>query len=146
MKPFWSWFVLAVAAAGINACDKKDVTPLPRTAWNEVQQQGRQAAVAAESAAKKERDQFVAVVENDVQQIRAKISDRRSRIAKASGKAKAASALQTAALEEELMVAEQKVVDLKSATAEKWKDLRQGMSTAIDRLKQSVQNAEKESA
>lgn len=53
---------------------------------------------------------------------------------------------QITALEEELKVPEQKLMNLKSATVEKWKDLQQGMSTAIDHLKQSDQKAQKESA
>ena len=63
-----------------------------------------------------------------------------------TGKAKAARERQTTAVEEELKVAEQKLTDLKSATVEKWKHLQQGMSTAIDQRKQSVQKAQKESA
>lgn len=140
------WLIVLGLVLGISACDKREGIPLPRIGAGEVKQQAREAAGAVENAAKKEKDQFVAAVENDVQETKAKISDRKSKITNATGKAKTVMERQITALEEELRVAEQKLTDLKSATVEKWKDLQRGMSTAIDHLKQSVQKAQKESA
>jgi hypothetical protein len=125
MNRLLSWLIVLGLALGISACDKREGIP---------------------NAAKKEKDQFVAAVENDVQETKAKISDLKSKITNATGKAKNVMEQQITALEEELRIAEQKLTDLKSATVEKWKDLQRGMSTAIDHLKQSVQKAHKESA
>ena len=140
------WLLVTGLAASISACDKTEVTPLPRTGAGEVKQQAREAAGAVQNAAIKEKDAFVAAVENDVQATKAKIGDLKGRIANATGKAKAAMEQPIAALEDELKVAQRKLTDLKSATAEKWQDLRQGVSSAIDHLKQAVRKAQKESA
>ena len=86
-----SWLiVLGLVTAGISACDKTEVTPLPKIGAGEVKQQASEAVGAVQNAATKEKDAFVATVENDVQATKAKIGDLKSRITNATGKAKAA--------------------------------------------------------
>ena len=146
MNRLLSWLIVLGLASGMSACDRHDGVPLPRTGAGEVKQQAKELVGAVENTAKEDKDQFVAAVQNDVQEIKAKIGDLKSRITKAAGKGKAAMEQQITALEEEAKVAEQKLTDLKSAAVEKWKGLQQDMSTALDHLRQSVQKVEKESA
>ena len=125
--------------AGLSACKKLDEVPLPKAGTEEAKQQPQAVAGGVESATKKERDEFVAAMEKDLGELKAKIADLKTEVTKASGKAKVALEQQVKALEEETKSAEQKLADIKSATVEKWKDLQAGMTAALDHLKQSVQ-------
>lgn len=71
MNRLLSWLIVLGLAVGISACDKKEKVPLPKTGAGEVKQQAKEAVGAVENAAKKEKDEFVAAVENDVQEIKA---------------------------------------------------------------------------
>ena len=66
-----SWLIVLGLAIGISACDKKEGVPLPKTGAGEVKQQAKEAVGAVENAAKKEKDEFVAAAENDMQEIKA---------------------------------------------------------------------------
>ena len=70
MNRLLSWLIVLGLAVGISACDKKEGV-LPKTAAGEVKQQAKEAVGAVENAAKKEKDEFVATVENDMQEIKA---------------------------------------------------------------------------
>ena len=71
MSRLLSWLIVLGLAVGISACDKKEGMPLPKTGAGEVKQQAKETVAAVENAAKKEKDEFVATVENDVQGIEA---------------------------------------------------------------------------
>ena len=104
MNRLLSWLIVLGLAVGLSACDKKEGVPLPKIGAGEVKQQAKEAVGAVENAAKKEKDEFIAAVENDVQEIKANTSDLKSKVTKATGKAKAAMEQQITALEEELKV------------------------------------------
>lgn len=65
MNRLLSWSIVLALAVGISACDKKEGVPLPKTGAGGVQQQAREVVGAVENATKKEKDEFVAAVEND---------------------------------------------------------------------------------
>ena len=71
MNRLLSWLIVLGLAVGISACDKKEGVPLPKTGAGEVKQQAKEAVGAVGNAAKKEKDEFVAAVENDMQEIKA---------------------------------------------------------------------------
>jgi cob(I)alamin adenosyltransferase len=126
-------------SVGLTACKKLDEVPLPKLGSGEARQEPKVAVGAVESAAKKERDQFVASMDKDLAELKAKIVDLKGEVAKASGKAKVAMEQQITALEEEAKSAEQKLGDIKSETVDKWKALQAGMQATLEHLKQSVQ-------
>lgn len=66
MNRLLSLLIVLGLATGLSACDKQEKAPLPKMAAGEIQQQAKQAVGAVENAAKKEKDEFVAAVENDV--------------------------------------------------------------------------------
>jgi hypothetical protein len=140
MKRLFSLIVLGLSV-GLSACNKLDEVPLPKVGSGEAKQEPKAVVGAVESAAKKERDEFVAAVEKDLGELKAKIASLRSEGVKTSGKARAAMEQQITALEQEAKSAEQKLADTKSATVERWKDLQAGTKATLDHLRQSVQKA-----
>lgn len=126
---------------GLSACKKLDEAPLPKAGSGEAKQESQAAVAGVESAAKQERDEFVAAMEKDLSVLKAKIADLKTEVTKASGKAKVALEQQVNELEDEAKSAEQKLADIKSGTIEKWKALQQGMRESFEHLKQSVQKA-----
>jgi predicted amino acid racemase len=109
MNRLLSCLIVLGLATGLSACDKKEKVPLPKMAAGDIKQQAKLAVGAVENAAKKEKDEFVAAVENDVREIKAEISALKSKATKATGKAKATMAQRISALEEELKIAQQKL-------------------------------------
>ncbi len=79
MNRLLSWLIVLGLAAGFSACDKKERVPLPKTGGGEVKQQAREAVGAVQNATKKEKDEFVAAAESEVQEIKAKINVLKSR-------------------------------------------------------------------
>jgi hypothetical protein len=86
MNRLLSWLIVLALAAAVSACDKKEGVPLPKTGAGEGKQQAKDAIGAMEYAAKKEKDEFVAAVDNDVQKIKATIGDLNSKVPKAADK------------------------------------------------------------
>ena len=128
-------------SVGLSACKKLDEVPLPKVGSGEAKQETKELVGTVESAARKERDEFVAAMDKELGELKAKIADLRTEVAKASGKAKVALEQKITALEEETKSAEQKLAGIKSATVEKWKALQAGMKETLDHLKQSLQKA-----
>lgn len=124
---------------GLTACKKLDDMPLPKVGSGEAKQEAKELVGTVESAAKKEKDEFVAAMDKDLGELKAKIADLKTEVKKASGKAKMTLDQQITALDEETKSAEQKLADIKSETVEKWKALQAGMKATLDHLKQSVQ-------
>ncbi len=85
MNRFLSWLIVLGLAAGFSACDKKEGVPLPKTGGGEVTQQAKEVVGAVQNATKKEKDEFVAAVENEVQEIKAKINALKSRATEPTG-------------------------------------------------------------
>jgi hypothetical protein len=140
MKRLFGLTVLGLSL-GLSGCNKLEQVPLPKVGSGEAKQEPQAVVGGGESVAKKDRDEFVAAMEKDLGELRAKIADLKMEVKKASGKARTTLEQQITALEEEAKSAEQKLADIKSATLEKWRALQQGMKSTFDHLKQSVQKA-----
>jgi len=144
------WLAVIALAAGMTACEKKDIVPapipIPQTDGGAAKTPSKPEAGALESAARQERDDFVAAAEKDLAEIKARMLELKRDLVQASGEAKAALQRQITALEQEMQSAEKKLAELKAATLAEWKGLRQGISAAIDQLKQSVKKAPKGAA
>ena len=138
MKLLFSLVFLGLCV-GLTACKRLDEVPLPKVGTGEAKQEPKAIVDGVQSAAKKERDEFVAAMEKDLGELKAKIGDLKVDIKKASGKSKVAMEQQITTLEEETRSAEQKLAGIKSATVETWKALQAGMKATLDHLKQSVQ-------
>ena len=147
MNRLLSWLLVPGLAAGISACDKTQVAPLPKMGAAEVKQQASEAVGTVQNAAVKEKDAFVAAVENDVQATKAKISRSKSRIANTTGKAKAAIEQQITALEEKFEGCGAEADRPEVRNSGEMAGLATGREHGgRDHLKQSVQKAQKDSA
>jgi len=122
----------------LAACDKKDVVPTPMP---QVQgSPGSEAKAAAPApTGPKEKADYIAAAEKDLAEIKARIVELKASLQNLAGDAKAIAQKQLESLEADLLAAEARLGELKSASIEKWKELRQGTSAAIERLKESVQ-------
>jgi len=138
MKHLFSLVFLGLLLA-LTACKRLDEAPLPKVGSGETKQEPKAVVAGVAAAAKTDRDEFVAAMDKELGEVKAKIADLKTEAAKASGKAKAAMEQQVAALDEEAKSAEKKLADLRSATVEKWKDMQAGTKETLAHLKQSVQ-------
>jgi Skp family chaperone for outer membrane proteins len=138
MRLLFSLVFLGLLVA-LTACKRLDEAPLPKVGAGEAKQEPKAVVAGVAAAAKTERDDFVAAMDKELDELKAKIAELKAEATKASGKTKAALEQQIAALDEEAKSAEKKLADVKSATVEKWKDMQAGTKETLDHLKQSVQ-------
>lgn len=131
--------VLLGLALNVFAAEKREEGVPPRTGSADVRKEAGEAVDAATAKARQERDEFVVKAQKEMAELNKKMTELRHKAKKLGGEAKAKLDRQIQDLEPELKAAEQKLADLKSATAEKWAELKTGVSGAIDRLKQSMQ-------
>lgn len=131
--------VLLGLAFTVSAAEKREEGVPPKTGSADVRKETGEAVDAMTAKARQERDEFVAKAQKEMAELNKKMAELRKKAKKLSGEAKARLDQQIRNLEPELKAAEQKLADLKSATGEKWEELKAGVSGAIDRLKQSVQ-------
>jgi sporulation protein YlmC with PRC-barrel domain len=88
-----------------------------------------------------QRDKFVASAESDIAKGRAKVADLEKKTSTAAADAKARIDLQIAAVKGDVKTAEDKLAELKNATARDWKKFETGVSSATARLRKSVGTA-----
>ena len=131
--------VLLGLALTVSAAEKMEESVPPRADSADVRKEAGEVIDAATAKARQERDEFVGKAQKEMAELNKKMAELRHKAKKLSGEAKARLDRQIQDLEPELKAAEQKLADLKSATAEKWAELKTGVSGAIDRLKQSMQ-------
>ncbi len=131
--------VLLGLAFTVSAAEKREEGVPPKTGSADVRKETGEAIDAMTAKARQERDEFVGKAQKEMAELNKKMAELRKKAKKLSGEAKARLDQQIRNLEPELKAAEQKLADLKSATGEKWEELKAGVSGAIDRLKQSVQ-------
>jgi hypothetical protein len=137
MKVLFSLVFLGLLV-GLTACKRLDEMPLPKVGTEEAKQEPKVAVAGVATAAKADRDEFIAAMDKEFGELKSKIAVLKTEAAKASGKVKGAMEQQITALDEEAKTAEKKLADIKSATVEKWKDLQAGTKETLDHLKQSV--------
>jgi predicted nucleic acid-binding Zn-ribbon protein len=117
----------------ISACDKRDERILPKLgSADQVDVKGKSAL---------EREEFIRQAQQEVDELRVKLSDIKARAIAATGQAKAKLDQQVLALEQEQRVVEEKLANLKTEIGEKWKELKTGVTAAIEQFKQSLKNS-----
>ncbi|GAO37730.1 hypothetical protein SCT_3166 [Sulfuricella sp. T08] len=130
--------VLLGLALSVPAAEKKEDVP-PKAGSADVRKEAGEAVDATKAKARQERDEFVGKAQKELAELNKKMAELKKKAKKLSGEGKAKLDRQIQDLEPELKAAEQKLADLKSATGEKWEELKAGVSGAIGRLKQSMQ-------
>jgi len=116
-----------------SACEKKEERILPKVGSTE------QADAVEKSGS--DRAAFIQQAQKELDELGIKLGDIRKKAVAATGTAKDKLDQQLLALEQERRNVEEKLANLKSEVGEKWKDLKAGVTAAIEQLKQSVQNA-----
>jgi Skp family chaperone for outer membrane proteins len=131
--------ILMGSALAVSAAEKKEESAPPKVDPADVRKETREAVDAVTAKVRQERDEFVGKAQKEIAELNKKMAELRKEAEKLGGEAKARLDRQIRNLEPELKAAEKKFADLKSATGEKWEELKVGVSGAIDRLKQSMQ-------
>lgn len=116
-----------------SACDKRDERILPKL--------GSAGQVDVKEKAAMEREEFIRQAQQEVDALRVKLSDIKARAIAAKGQAKEKLEQQVLSLEQEQKVVEEKLANMKTEIGEKWKELKTGVSAAIEQFKQSLKNA-----
>lgn len=117
----------------ISACEKKEERILPKvetTTQNNVAEQARI-----------EREAFIIKAQNEFDELGVKLAEIRKKAVDASGNAREKLNRQVLALEQEQKSAEEKLVNMKSAIGESWKEFKDGVTASIEKFKQSVKSA-----
>ena len=130
--------VLLGLVLNVSAAEKREEGVPPKANSADVRKEAGETVDAATAKARQERDEFVVKAKKELAELNKKMSELKNKAKKLSGEGKAKLDRQIQDLEPELKAAEQKLADLKSATGEKWEELKAGVSGAIDRLKQSM--------
>ena len=84
------------------------------------------------------RDQFVANAEQDVGRAKVKVAELDKKAAVATSDAKVKLDQQVVALRKDLKVADEKLGEMKRATAKRWKEFEAGVSAAMARLRSEI--------
>lgn len=104
-----------------------------------------EAVAGAKSAqAKQMRDEFVAKMQREMDELNAKLAELRTKAQTMTGQAREQIDQQIKKLEQEQKEAAEKFEALKAATVETWNELKSGAADALDRFKKSMQKAPKE--
>ena len=117
----------------LGACEKKEERILPKT--------GSAEQVDAEQQSRLDREAFISQAQNEIDELDIKLTDIRKKAMDATGKAKEKLTQRISALEQERKNVEEKLAGLRMEMGEKWKDLKAGVSAAIEQFRQSVKNA-----
>lgn len=114
-----------------SACEKKEERILPKV--------GATDQTDASEKSGSDRAAFIQQAQNELDELGIKLADIRKNAVSATGTAKDKLDQQLLRLEQERGNVEEKLANLKSEVGEKWKDLKAGVTAAIEQLKQSVQ-------
>jgi len=118
-----------------SACEKKEERILPK-----VDSAARVDIDVAEQS-RLEREAFINQAQNEIDELGVRLADFRKKAAEASGKAREKLDQQVLAMEHDQKDVEEKLAILRLAIGEQWKELRGGVSSAIEQFKQSVDKA-----
>lgn len=129
--------VVLILAATFVSCDKIK-PPLP-----ELQ---KPPAVSDQAAQQdQERKAFAQAAEKELDDIRAAIADFRAKAAAANAQTKARLGEEVDELEGEWREAQKRLLALKSATLESWKEMKDSFGKSLDKLKAKMKDFRKES-
>lgn len=121
-------------SALIVGCKKQEP---PKVTAKEVEEKVAEATGAAADYAKQEKDEYVARAQRAVDEAKAEIDKLKAGATQARAGAKRKLQRQIEAMEGRWKLAERKLIELKSASGEAWKDLKSGVDRAVEDLKQS---------
>lgn len=124
--------MLGVMLAG-SGCEKKEERILPKVGTADQIDAGEQSRI--------EREEFVRQAQKEIDELSAKLDDIRTKAVDATGSAKQKLDQQIVLLEQERKDVEGQLARLKAEIGEQWKDLKAGVTAAIERLRRSVQEA-----
>jgi len=133
MKPLYP--ALFLAAFTLGGCDKKKDLELPKIGSGDVSKETGELKNGLASKAAKERREFIAMVERERAELGARVEVLKKEAAQAKGNAKAELDAQIAKLEQEQKIAEQTLVEMRTAIGEKWSALRVALIESIERMK-----------
>lgn len=136
MKPLYPALFLAAFAFG--GCDKKKELDLPRMGSGDVSKEAGELKDALASTAAKERDAFMAEVGRERAELNARIETLKKEAAQAAGNARAELETKIARLEQEQKIADQTLVEMRTAFGEKWIALKAELNESIERMKRAL--------
>lgn len=116
-----------------TACEKKDESVLPKVDAADQMDAGEQSRL--------DREAFISQAQNEIDELDARVADIRKKAMDATGKAKEKLTQQISALEQEQKNVEERLSALRMEIGEKWKEMKAGVSAAIEQLRQSVKSA-----
>jgi hypothetical protein len=129
--------VLVVAAASV-ACDKIK-PPLPEV-------QKPPAASGQASQPEGERKAFTEAAEKELEALKLTIAEFKTKAEAASAEVKAKLGQEVQKLEADLGAAQQRLAELKTATAESWSQFKDAWNSALQKLKGGVENFRRNTA
>lgn len=127
-----------------SACEKKEEFVTPQTGTEGAKPESSDAKMPVEDTAKQMRDEFASKMQQDMDELNAKLAELRTRALTLTGKAREKIDQQIHRLEQEQKTAAQKFDALKSATGEQWNAMKSGVADAVEHFKQSVKKAREE--
>jgi len=139
MKPLYP--ALFLAAFALGACDKKKDIDLPKMGSGDVSREAGELKDALASTAAKEREEFMARMDQERAELIVQIEALKKRAAEVKGTAKADLEAQLAKLEDEQKVVDQTLVEMRSAIGEKWDALKVALNESFERLRRSLDAA-----
>lgn len=125
--------LLPLLIFGAVACEKKEERILPKVGSAEKSEAGEKSGM--------EREAFIRQAQEEFDELGVKLAELREKALNATGSSREKLNQQLIALEEEQKHVAEKLVNLKSAIGEKWKELKSDFTTSIEKFKQSVKNA-----
>jgi chromosome segregation ATPase len=129
--------VIVLAATGVS-CDKikppqPELQKPPAASGQAGQQEG-------------ERNAFAQAAQKELDDLRAVIAEFKAKAAAANVETKARLGKEVEALETELRQTQQRLAELKSATVESWKQVKESFGSSLEKLKRGVDNFRKSAA
>jgi hypothetical protein len=136
-------FLLAlICGAALVGCDQGDQPePGQEPPTGSMSERLSDAADASRDAAVQGKDQFVAVMETQLQEMDSNIVALSEKTQDLGADAKAQAGETLEKLREEQMEVREKYNELKAAGAEQWEDVKAGFESAMSKLEQTYQNA-----
>ena len=139
---------LALAACGDreHTAGAPQATPQKSVSAGDVTRDAKQAVDTATDYAQMQKREFIAKAERDVQTLRASLDDlkKRASTATAETKGKMQDAIRDLEREQDQLQVQQKLTELKSATADAWQDAKTGFEDAFEKLRESYEKAKRE--
>ena len=137
--------VLLGLSVTLSACEKKEQLPQPTIGSESTRKPAAGSGATMTEQAHQKRKAFVEEMQREMDALNVKLGELKSKARTLTGEAKVKIDRQIQNLEQEQKAAARKFDALKTATGEKWTEMKAGVVDAVDRLKQSVRKAGDES-